>query len=77
MSDTSDETKLRNIIEQHVAETNSERGKLILTNWDYYKTCFKKIIPNDYLKIKTEIAAQEKTGLAYDEAVLAAFKKCS
>ena len=77
LSDTSDETKLRNIIEQHVAETNSERGKLILTNWDYYKTCFKKIIPNDYLKIKTEIAAQEKTGLAYDEAVLAAFKKCS
>ena len=77
LQDTTDEAALHSLIEQHVAETDSERGKAILTDWDYYKTCFKKIIPNDYLKIKTEIAAQEKAGIEHDEAVLAAFKKCS
>ena len=77
LQDTTDEATLHSLIEQHVAETGSERGKTILTDWDYYKTCFKKIIPNDYLKIKTEIAAQEKAGIEHDEAVLAAFKKCS
>ncbi len=77
LQDTTDEATLHSLIEQHVAETGSERGKAILTDWDYYKTCFKKIIPNDYLKIKTEIAAQEKAGIEHDEAVLAAFKKCS
>ena len=77
LRDTTDEAALHSLIEKHVAETDSERGKAILTDWDYYKTCFKKIIPNDYLKIKTEIAAQEKAGIEHDEAVLAAFKKCS
>ena len=35
---------------------------------------FKKIIPNDYLKIMTEIAAEERRGLNHEDAVLAAFK---
>ena len=77
LQNTTDEAVLHSLIEQHVAETNSERGKTILTDWECYKTCFKKIIPNDYLKIKTEIAVQEKAGVEHDEAVLVAFKKCS
>ena len=73
----SDEKLLQSLIEQHVKETGSERGKLILSDWEHYKNCFKKIIPNDYLRIKKEIAVQEQTIKDHEEAVLAAFRKCT
>lgn len=76
-SEKANENELKKLIEQHVAETGSGRGKQILTDWEKYKTCFKKIIPNDYLKIKNEIKAQEESGLEHEDAVLAAFKKCT
>lgn len=72
-----DEVLLHQLIEQHLAETDSERAKQILSNWTYYRTCFKKIIPNDYLKIMCKIASKEKSGLAHDEAVLEAFKEAT
>ena len=72
-----DEVCLHFLIEQHAAETGSERAKTILADWDHYKNCFKKIIPNDYLKVMTEIASEEKSGKPHDEAVLNAFRKCS
>ena len=72
-----DEALLHSLIEQHEKETGSERAKIILANWEHYRTCFKKIIPNDYLRIMTEIAAQEAQGKQYDEAVLSAFLKCT
>ena len=65
------------VIEQHAKETGSERAKAILADWDSYKHNFKKIIPNDYLRIMTEIAAEEKSGKPYDDAVLDAFRKCT
>ena len=77
LRDTTDEARLYELIEQHAAETGSDRAKTILSDWENYKTCFKKIIPNDYLRIMTEIAAEEKIGKAHDEAVLDAFRKCS
>ncbi len=72
-----DEERLHELIQQHAAETGSERAETILADWDHYKNCFKKIIPNDYLKVMTEIASEEKTGKPHDEAVLNAFRKCS
>ena len=54
-----DEERLHELIQQHAAETGSERAKTILADWDHYKNCFKKIIPNDYLKVMTEIASEE------------------
>ncbi|WP_296319872.1 glutamate synthase large subunit [Treponema sp. UBA3813] len=77
LRDKTDEENLRNLIEEHVAETGSQRGKEILSDWEHYKTCFKKIIPNDYLRIMTEIFAEEDAGTAHDEAVLASFRKCT
>ena len=77
LHDAEDETLLHSLIQQHVDETGSQRGKEILADWPHYKTCFKKIIPNDYLKIITEIYAEEAAGKEYDEAVLNAFRKCT
>ena len=71
------EERLHELIQQHAAETGSERAKAILADWEHYKNCFKKIIPNDYLKVMTEIASEEKSGKPHDEAVLNAFRKCS
>lgn len=73
--ETADETVLKSLIEKHVAETGSLKGKQILANWNDYKKMFKKIIPNDYLKIMSEIANEESHGLNHEDAVLAAFKK--
>ena len=70
-----DEVCLHSLIEQHAEETGSQRAKTILADWNNWKTKFKKIIPNDYLKVISEITAQEKAGAPYEEAVLQAFKK--
>ena len=72
-----DELRLHALIEQHAKETGSERAKAILADWDNTKKKFKKIIPNDYLRIMKEIAEQEKTVSDHEEAVLAAFRKCT
>ena len=74
-SEKSDEEVLRSLIEEHAKETGSEIAKKILSDWENQKKNFKKIIPNDYLRIKSEIKAQEAEGLSHDDAVLSAFKK--
>ena len=77
LRDGSDEELLHSLIKEHEAETESECAKEILANWEHYRTVFKKIIPNDYLKIMNEIKVQEMSGLQKEEAVLAAFKKAT
>ncbi len=77
LSGTTDEARLHALIEQHAIETGSDRAKAILADWDNMKSKFKKIIPNDYLRIMKEIAEQEKTISDHEEAVLAAFRKCT
>ena len=72
-----DEELLHSLIEEHAKETGSLRAKEILADWEHYKSCFKKIIPNDYLKIMTEIYAEEVQGKEHEEAVLDAFRKCT
>jgi glutamate synthase (ferredoxin) len=76
-SESPDEKLLRSLIEEHAAETGSQRAKEILSDWDNWKFKFKKIIPNDYLRIMSEIKVQEAGGASHDEAILAAFKKCT
>ncbi len=58
LRDTTDEATLKSLIEKHVAETQSQRGKEILENWESYRHHFKKIIPNDYLKVKLQELAK-------------------
>ena len=77
LKDSTDEENLLSLIEQHVKETDSSKGKEILSHWEHYKKCFKKIIPNDYLKIKNEISIRENEGSDHEQAVLEAFRKCT
>ena len=45
-----DETRLKNIIENHHENTGSERAKMLLDNWDKYLPQFIKVMPTDYRK---------------------------
>ena len=65
---------LRDLIERHTKETGSKLGKKILADFDTYITSFKKIIPNDYQRMMTEIAKGEARGLNHEESVMEAFK---
>jgi glutamate synthase (NADPH/NADH) large chain len=47
-------------INAHIAETNSERGKEILEDWETNKTYFVKIMPTDYKRILAEMAKAQK-----------------
>ena len=68
-----DEEVLKNLITEHVEETDSQRGKEILENWNEEIKNFKKIVPNDYKKIITLIDKKKAEGLNHEDALLAAF----
>ena len=73
VSEKADAEKLRNMIEEHTAATNSAKGREILDNFESYLPKFKKIIPHDYKKITEEIAAFEGKGLSEEQARIEAF----
>ena len=64
---------LKAMIEEHVTNTNSEKGKLILENFSEYLPKFKKIIPHDYNRMLTAIAQMEEKGLDSEQAQIEAF----
>ncbi|WP_418917369.1 glutamate synthase large subunit, partial [Agathobacter sp.] len=55
--------ELKSMIEEHVANTNSELGKKILDNFTEYLPKFKKIIPIDYERMLTTILQMEEQGM--------------
>ena len=65
--------ELRSMIERHVAETGSEKGKKILDDFTGYLPSFKKIMPNDYSRMLKAISRFEEKGLKRKEAELEAF----
>ena len=61
------------MIKEHVALTNSEKGKMILDNFKEYLPKFKKIIPHDYEKMLSTIVQMEEKGLSAEQAQIEAF----
>ena len=70
-----DAAELRSLIERHVAETGSLRGKTILENWAETLPLFKKILPNDYSRMLTAIGRLEEKGVPRAQAELDAFNE--
>ena len=68
-----DVIELKEMIKEHVALTNSEKGKLILDNFSDYLPKFKKIIPHDYEKMLATIVQMEEKGLSAEQAQIEAF----
>ena len=68
-----DVLELKDMIKEHVAYTNSEKGKKILENFGEYLPKFKKIIPHDYERMLKNIVQMEEKGLSAEQAQIEAF----
>ena len=54
----SDESLLREMIENHLKLTSSKRAEVILANWNEAREQFVKVFPNEYRRALTEMAAK-------------------
>ena len=68
-----DVLELKDMIREHVAYTNSEKGKQVLDNFGEYLPKFKKIIPYDYDRMLKAIVQMEEKGLSAEQAQIEAF----
>ena len=68
-----DVNELKEMVQEHVAATNSEIGKEILNHFTEYLPKFKKIIPIDYERMMTAILQMEEMGMGSEEAKIEAF----
>lgn len=68
-----DDEFLKELIEEHVKCTCSEKAAQILADWDECKVHFKKVIPDDYLRMKNEFYAALEKGMSTEEAEMQAF----
>ena len=73
VSNKYDVMELKDMIKEHVAFTNSEKGKEILDNFSEYLPKFKKIIPIDYEKMLSTIVQMEEQGMSSEQARIEAF----
>lgn len=64
LTDKYDVRELKEMIENHVAYTNSVKGKEILRDFGTYLPKFKKIIPYDYHRMLMAIVQMEEKGLS-------------
>ena len=55
-----DETILLDLIDKHIAYTDSERAKEIRKNWEQARSKFVKVMPNEYKRALTELAAKKE-----------------
>lgn len=73
VTDKYDVLELKEMIEEHVAATNSAKGRKVLDNFEEYLPKFKKIIPHDYHKMLNAIIKMEEKGLSSERAQIEAF----
>lgn len=68
-----DVQELKEMIKEHVAYTNSKKGKEILDHFGEYLPKFKKILPHDYRRMMNTIVQMEEKGLSSEQAQIEAF----
>ena len=68
-----DVLELKQMITEHVAYTNSKKGKEVLDSFGEYLPKFKKIMPHDYKKMLNMIVQMEEKGLSSEQAQIEAF----
>ena len=68
-----DVLELKEMIKEHVALTNSDKGKRIFDHFSEYLPKFKKIIPFDYNRMLMTIVQMEEKGLSAEQAQIEAF----
>ncbi len=73
VTDKYDVLELKQMIQEHVTATGSEKGKMVLEHFSEYLPKFKKIISYDYSRMLQLIAKMEEHGLGFEQAQIEAF----
>ena len=68
-----DVMELKDMVKEHVALTNSQKGKEVLDHFSEYLPKFKKIVPYDYHRMMMAIVQMEEKGLSSEQAQIEAF----
>ena len=68
-----DVLELKHLIQEHVNNTGSEKGKKILDDFENYLPKFKKVLPHDYKRMLHAIVQMEEKGLSSAQAQIEAF----
>ncbi|MEO7675187.1 MAG: glutamate synthase-related protein, partial [Verrucomicrobiota bacterium] len=74
LSDAKEIAEVRQMIQRHVDYTKSQRGAIVLKNWDQFLPKFVRVIPKDYKRILQTVKEMEASGLSGEDAMMAAFE---
>ncbi len=74
LEDPEDIALVRRQIERHVALTQSERGRAVLSSWDAMLPKFVKVMPKDYKRVLAALKEAQARGLTGDDATNFAFE---
>jgi len=75
LTDATEITEVRRMIERHLEHTSSDRARRVLDDWAGLMPKFAKVIPKDYQRMLAAIARAEEQGLVGDEAIMVAFEQ--
>ncbi|MBD2185041.1 glutamate synthase large subunit [Aerosakkonema funiforme] len=67
--------ELRQLIENHVNYTKSQKAAKVLANWEEMLPKFVKVMPRDYKRVLACLKNAFESGLSGDEALTAAFEQ--
>lgn len=73
-AEDSEIAEVKEMIENHVRYTDSDKAKQVLAKWDEYLPKFAKVLPRDFERMMKWFKKVEDQGLTGDEAALAAFE---
>jgi glutamate synthase (ferredoxin) len=72
--ETEDLRELEDMVRNHAAYTQSKRASSLLSQWNEMTPKFFKVMPRDYKRMLDAIGHAEESGLAGEEAIMAAFE---
>ncbi len=74
LEDPEEIADLRQLIQQHLDYTESQKAAKVLANWDAMVPTFVKVMPKDYKRVLQAIEGAIASGLSGDDALTAAFE---
>jgi glutamate synthase (ferredoxin) len=75
LEDAEEIADLRQLIQQHVDATQSQKGSKVLAYWEEMLPKFVKVMPKDYKRVLQAIESAIAAGLSGDDALTAAFEE--
>ena len=73
LTDAAEIDSVRQLIIQHLEETDSSYALDVLAKWEQFVPQFVKVVPVDYKEMLEKIDEYKLNGLTYDNAAMQAF----